>query len=61
MSETDYDLDLSEMGVPRGEGESWSDVAGRRRDRGREWYRCVCGARYRGRRPALRCCGDRFD
>ncbi|MBV0925030.1 PadR family transcriptional regulator [Halomicroarcula limicola] len=25
-----------------------------------EWHHCVCGARYRSRSAALRCCGDRF-
>jgi len=29
-------------------------------DGGVQWHPCVCGAEYRSRRAALRCCGDRL-
>jgi hypothetical protein len=61
MPENDYGIDVEEIGVPRGDGESWDEAADRlRRERDR-WFVCPCGAAYRSRRAALRCCSDRFD
>ncbi|MFC7026381.1 hypothetical protein ACFQJ5_16735 [Halomicroarcula sp. GCM10025324] len=56
------DQDVEEIGVEAGAGESWAQAAGRLRDRDDDrWHYCICGARYRSRGAALRCCGDRFD
>ena len=56
------DQDIEEIGVEAGEGESWAEAAGRLRDRDDDrWHYCICGARYRSRAAALRCCGDQFD
>jgi len=58
----DYNIDLSDYGVPREEGESWQEVVDRRQD-DRDVsppFACVCGAEYTGRRAALLCCSDRF-
>lgn len=55
-----YDVD-AEAGVPAGEGESWAEAADRLRRYGRDeqdWHYCVCGARFRTRRAALRCCSE---
>ena len=58
---TDYDIDLSECGVPRGEGETWGELV-ERRDGGRDEHPhgcCLCDAEYRSRRAAaLRCCSE---
>ncbi|KOX92802.1 hypothetical protein AMS69_10080 [Haloarcula rubripromontorii] len=53
--------DIEDIGVPKGDGESWRAVVARLRSRDdNRWHYCVCGARYRNRGPALRCCSDRF-
>jgi len=55
------DVDIEDIGVAKGEGESWSEVADRLRSRDDDrWHYCVCGARYRSRGAALLCCGERF-
>ncbi|GCF13219.1 hypothetical protein Harman_11540 [Haloarcula mannanilytica] len=51
--------DIEDIGVA--DGESWADAAARLRGRDDDrWHYCVCGARYRSRGPALRCCSERF-
>jgi len=53
------DIDIEDIGVA--DGESWGEAAERLRDRDDDrWHYCICGARYRSRGPALRCCSDRF-
>jgi len=55
------ELDLEEIAVAKEDGESWAETAERLRARDDDrWHYCVCGARYRSRGPALRCCSDRF-
>lgn len=61
MSEEKYGIDIEEIGVPRGEGESWQEAAERLRREREHWFACPCGAAYRSRRAAIRCCEDRFD
>ncbi|RLM34086.1 MULTISPECIES: hypothetical protein [unclassified Haloarcula] len=51
--------DIQNIGVA--DGESWAETAERLRGRDDDcWHYCVCGARYRSRGPALKCCSDRF-
>lgn len=54
-------VDVESIGVPADEGESWGDLARRRRgETSDNWHACICGAEYRNAGAALRCCGDRF-
>lgn len=53
--------DIEDIGVAKGDGESWPEVAERLRGRDDDrWHYCVCGARFRSRGPALLCCSERF-
>jgi len=53
--------DIEDLGVAKGEGESWAEVVERLRGRDDDrWHYCICGARYRSRGPALLCCSERF-
>lgn len=62
MSETDYGLDVESVGVPRGEGESWHDLADRRRrERGPSFDCALCGEAHDSRGDAVQCCSGRFD
>jgi len=57
-----YGIDLMEIGVERGEGESWQELVNRRTgEQGQELYFCPCGAGYHSRAARLRCCSERFD
>jgi len=55
------DMNIEKLGTTKANGESWGEVADRLRDRDDDrWHYCACGARYRSRGPALRCCSERF-
>jgi len=61
LTDGGLDVGIEEIGVAKGEGELWGEVADRLRGRDDDrWHYCVCGARYRNRRPALQCCSQRF-
>lgn len=61
MTDTEYDIDLSEVGVPRGEGESWDNLAERLRRERRPSFDCaLCGEWHDSRGDAVRCCSERF-
>jgi len=61
VSENDYGIDIDDVGVPNEEGETWDELAQRLRRERNRWFYCACGAGYRSRRPAVRCCSDQFD
>ena len=59
---TDYELDIEEVGVPRGEGEAWDDLADRRRREQRPTFQCcLCGETHNSRGEATRCCSEYFE
>lgn len=57
---SEYALDMEEIGVADGEGESWDELAKRLREERQRWFDCPCGAQYRNRRAAIQCCEQYF-
>lgn len=59
---TDYALDFEDIGVPAADGESWGELAARRRREKRPSFDCaICGLEHGDRGDALACCASTFE